>query len=573
MGVTVARTAGFCWGVRRAVDLVITELKRGRKPFSVFGPLVHNPSVMEALAERGVSVCTDPDSLEGGTLFLRTHGVTLGEREWLESLPVTVRDLTCPRVDRVLELARKKKREGYRIVILGDSGHQEVIALRSNAGEDSVVISGSGEIGRLPDLEKPFLLSQTTQSNECFIRTLEELRVRFPGIESECTICESTARRQAELRELCPKADCVVVVGGNESANTARLVQTAAEEGLPVIHVEKHTELDSEKLQDFHNILVTAGASTPNWSIRKVRERLLEIQGIRGSGRIRTLFRNMIFANLHIPPIALIVGAAGSRLIGGDSWRLSILSSSLLLFAFHTLTAVFESTVSRFASQKRQDFVLGNRRLLAVCALIAMGTAMVLSVSLGLEWMAVTGLSALFFLVYSLPLLLRRSLLPEGLRRVPGSRDILFALGWAVLLAFLPALTLSVTPSLWVILIWPVSLFLLFLARSIFVDLVDLQGDALMGLDTIPLSLGAKRSRMLLLACAGFCSLIQIASVALAVLPIAALGFLVAPMWLFAGLVMLERSALPTELAVRTVADGSLLMAGLIPFVMSGITV
>jgi 4-hydroxy-3-methylbut-2-enyl diphosphate reductase len=527
---------------------------------------------MEALAERGVKVCDDPEALSGGTLFLRTHGVTLSEREWLESLPVTVRDLTCPRVGRALTLAGLRHEEGYRIVILGDPGHQEVIALRSCAGEDSLVISGPDDVDGLPDLEKPFLLSQTTQSTDLFAETLKALERRFPEVDSECTICGSTGRRQAELRELCPKADCVVVVGGRQSANTARLVQIAKEEGLPVIHVESHNELDHGSIREYRNILVTAGASTPNWSIRKVREKLLEIQGEGGSGRMRTLIRNLVFANLHLIPIALIVGAAGSRLIGGASWRLSIASSSLLLFSFHTLTAVFESTVSKFASQKRQEFVLRNRGLLAVCAIVAMIAAIVMSVHVGLEWAAVTGVATMLFLVYSLPLLKGRSLLPEGLRRVPGSRDMLFALGWAVLLALLPALTLSAVPSLRVTLIWPASLFLLFLARSIFVDLVDLQGDALLGLDTIPLSLGAARSRMLLLFCAVLSSLIQVTAVITGVLPLEALGFLAAPVWLLSGLVMLERSALPTELSVRIAADGSLFLAGLVPFVLSSVT-
>jgi len=569
MGVFVARTAGFCWGVRRAVDRVITELKKGRKPFSVYGPLVHNPSVMEALAERGVSICSDPAKLNGGTLFLRTHGVTLEERRWLNSLSVRIKDLTCPRVGRALAIARGRNRDGYSVIILGEPGHQEVKALRSCAGDRSIVISGPIEAAELTGLARPFLLSQTTQSTENFDETLKVLKKRFPDLESVSTICDSASRRQAELRELCPRADCVVVVGGRQSANTSLLARIAAEEGLPVFHVESHNELNADDLEGFRNILVTAGASTPNWCIRKVREKLLEIQGIRGSGRIRTLIRNLIFANFHIPPIALIVGVAGSRLLGGAGWRLSIFCSALVLFAFHTLTAVFESTMSRFASQKRQEFVMRNRGMLVSVALLSLAGSLLLSLSLSTVWMIVLGLSVLLFLLYSLPLMLRKKLLPGGLRMIPGSRDVLFALGWAFLLALLPALTLIGSHRLPEILVWPASLFLLFLARSIFLDLVDLQGDALMGLDTIPLSLGAERSRKMLLVCAFLSSLIQILSVLFGVMPPAALGFLAAPVWLTTGLVMLERSALPTELAVRTVADGSLLVAGLVPFTLS----
>jgi 4-hydroxy-3-methylbut-2-enyl diphosphate reductase IspH len=108
MSVITARTAGFCWGVRRAVDMVLAELRKSEGPFAVYGELVHNPQVLEALEERGVSLCKDPCSMPSGTLFLRTHGTPVEEKERLSSLPMHIRDLTCPRVGRVLSLARRE---------------------------------------------------------------------------------------------------------------------------------------------------------------------------------------------------------------------------------------------------------------------------------------------------------------------------------------------------------------------------------------------------------------------------------------------------------------------------------
>ena len=119
MSVIIARTAGFCWGVRRAVDLVLAELRRGEGPYAVYGELVHNPQVLKALEERGVSVCVDPCEMHSGTLFLRTHGTTVEQRERLTSLPVRIRDLTCPRVGRVLSLAKKACASGRDVIILG----------------------------------------------------------------------------------------------------------------------------------------------------------------------------------------------------------------------------------------------------------------------------------------------------------------------------------------------------------------------------------------------------------------------------------------------------------------------
>ena len=120
MSVITARTAGFCWGVRRAVDMVLAELRKGNDPYAVYGELVHNPQVLRALEERGVSISTSPEDMDQGTLFLRTHGTVLERRRQLNRLPLKIRDLTCPRVGRVLAIAKKKSREGYDIIVLGD---------------------------------------------------------------------------------------------------------------------------------------------------------------------------------------------------------------------------------------------------------------------------------------------------------------------------------------------------------------------------------------------------------------------------------------------------------------------
>jgi (E)-4-hydroxy-3-methyl-but-2-enyl pyrophosphate reductase len=186
MSVTVARSAGFCWGVRRAVDLVLAELKKGKGPFRVLGPLVHNPQVLQALADRGVKCLGELDGISGGVLFLRTHGTPVEERQALEGLDSRIRDLTCPRVGRALSLAGSRRAAGYDIVILGDSGHTEVHALRSyGGGESAHVIAGRQDVASLPDLAKPFLISQTTQDTTVFTSTAEAMRSRFPELELE----------------------------------------------------------------------------------------------------------------------------------------------------------------------------------------------------------------------------------------------------------------------------------------------------------------------------------------------------------------------------------------------------
>ncbi len=569
MSVTVARSSGFCWGVRRAVDLVLAELKRGKGPFRVVGPLVHNPLVLEALSERGVEFCRDPVGTEGGILFLRTHGTTLEERRELsKNSSVKLKDLTCPRVGRALSAAGSMRAKGFGVLILGDPGHQEVRALRSYAGgDDAFVIQGPGDVGSLPDIPKPFLLSQTTQDSELFARTVEALLVRFPNLKWENTICESTASRQTELRELFPKADCVVVVGGRESANTSRLAAIARERGLPAFQVETAEDLDPHVIGGYRRIVLTAGASTPSWAIRRVLGRLQEIQGTRVRAAYRIL-RGLVFPNLHILLTALLLGLAGGSMIGRERWHWLIPSivSALVLFALHNFNAMLESGLSRVESEERQVFIRRRLRSMAAMSFAALCAAVWLSFGLNAVFGIVYGLSLALYAFYSSPLLGGNKLPPGGLRAIPGSRDILFALGWVVLLCLLPAAGDRIgggteVPSAGVA-VWSIHLLFLFLGRSLMMDLVDLQGDAMVGRDTIPLALGIRNSKVLLKVFIGAPVVFTGAAVAGGLLPVGALFALVGNAWLLAGYSGISRTPFPGELVTRLAGDGALFAAG-----------
>ncbi|MCK5786923.1 MAG: 4-hydroxy-3-methylbut-2-enyl diphosphate reductase [Candidatus Sabulitectum sp.] len=571
MSVIVAKTAGFCWGVRRAVDSVVTEIKMGEGPFRVYGPLVHNPQVIEALKDRGVGTSPEPWDESGGTLFLRTHGVTLEERDRLRKLPLKLKDLTCPRVGRALAIATKMSKLGYDVIIFGDSGHHEVKAILSCAGSSGRVVSSVEDACSLPELEKPFLLVQTTQNCEAFAEILSLLQARWPEIESSNTICDSTARRQGELRALLGKADAVVVVGGSHSANTERLASIAGETGLPVFKVETHTELDPNALGQYRRVLLSAGASTPGWSIRKVRERLLEIQGeSKGSGWIRTLFRSMIFSGVHIPLIAVVIALAQGGTLGGSGWATAGFAAGLLLWSFTNFTAVLECRQVTMTSQKRQEFIRSHEPVILTLALLSLIGAGILSSTLGTTWIVWTGVATIFCFLYALPLL-RKSQFFDLLRTIPGSREIMFTLAWSFLVCILPAVSLAGLDFSLRLFIWPVSLAFLFFSRSLFLDLVDLQGDALLGMDTLPLHLGAVRCRKILLTSATAGGLVQFIAVLLGKFQWCALGFVAAPVVLIWAYLYLEKESFPSELSVRVISDGSLAVAGLIPYLLCSI--
>jgi len=568
LSVITARTAGFCWGVRRAVDMVLAELKEGNDPYSVYGELVHNPQVLNALEERGVSICMTPENMKHGTLFLRTHGTTMEKRRELDRFPVKIRDLTCPRVGRVLAIARKKSREGHSIVILGDHSHQEVKSILSYAGKGAQVISGPEEIDALTGISRPYLLSQTTQNTETFEKTRIALMEKYPELEYSFTICNSTQLRQDELRRLCGRIDCVVVVGGKNSANTARLAEIARAEGLPAYHIEAFDELDADELKKYEDVLLTAGASTPSWSIRKVREKLLEIQGgSHGTGRVRRYLRNIIFGNFHILPVTFILGAAGACILSIGNWLMQVMAASLFLYAVHTVTGVLESGYSHPSGLRRQEFLRTHRMILIIISLMAFAGSLVLSVFLNPIWPVVLGVMLLAFLLYSMPLI-RKSYPFKGLRAISGSRDLMFAGAWSFLLAFLPGyISASDTISPGTV-IWAAALFFLFLSRCLLTDLVDLQGDALMGMDTIPVRAGKSRSVLLFWMCFSLASVLLITSIVLNYLPASTSAFLPGLLSLAAGFIILGKTSFPSELAKRAIADGSLFAAGVFPVIV-----
>ncbi len=565
MSVITAHTAGFCWGVRRAVDMVLAELKKGDSPFAVYGELVHNPQVLRALEERGVSICMTPENMNLGTLFLRTHGTTLARRKQLKLLPLRIRDLTCPRVGKAIAIARKKKSEGYDVIILGDPSHQEVRSILSYGGERARVISGPDEISGLSGISRPFLLSQTTQNTETFEKTKIALRKKYPDLEYAFTICNSTSLRQDELRKMCDVVDCVVVVGGRNSANTARLLEIACEQGLPSYHIETHAELDADELKKYENVLLTAGASTPSWSIRKVREKLLEIQG----GSLRTgviwkLVQNTIFGNFHVLPLTFVLGAAGACILNITNWLMPVMVASLFLYGVHTVTSVLESRYSHPSRLRRQEFIRSHHTLFTVTALMAFSASLTLSVFLNPLWPAVLGVMLALFLIYSLPLI-RKAYPFRGLRSIPGSRDLMFAGAWSFLLAFLPGYISAgkaITPGT---ILWAAALFFLFLSRCLLTDLVDLQGDALMGMDTIPIHAGRFMSVRLFWLCSSLASVLIGAGIASDYLPLSAVAFFPGPLFLAVGFLILAKTPFPSELSKRLIADGSLFTAGVLP--------
>lgn len=276
MKVIVAGSAGFCWGVRRAVERARAEAARSPGPVFTDGPLIHNEHMIRRLREEGIVETDRPETLEGGTLIIRAHGIPPDRRQALRALPLRLVDATCPDVARIQGIVRKHAAAGFDIVIFGDDGHAEVLGLLGFAAGRGRVVTSAKAVAGLPPLGKVCLVSQSTQFPSDYGQVADAVRARYPGAVVFDTICEATKSRQDEIRELAGRVDAFVVVGGRQSANTLRLAELAATL-RPAFHVQSARELDPAALAGVRTIGLTAGASTPASVIEEVRRALEEL--------------------------------------------------------------------------------------------------------------------------------------------------------------------------------------------------------------------------------------------------------------------------------------------------------
>ena len=269
MKVNVARTAGFCMGVSRAVSLAEKEAKSVGEVYTL-GELIHNRQVVCELAAAGVKVATDLP--ESGTVIIRAHGVELALRQKLSSLGVRVVDATCPHVVSSQDKIASYSFSGGTVVISGDSEHPEVRGLCGYAQGKVIVVD---TLQKLESLELPqnfLLISQTTFSKNIFQQMEFYVAANFPHAVIVNSICNATELRQKEVAKLASESDLLVVVGGKHSANTLRLVEIGVSAGRRVIHVETAAELNAQDFDALERVSVTAGASTPASAIAEVVE-------------------------------------------------------------------------------------------------------------------------------------------------------------------------------------------------------------------------------------------------------------------------------------------------------------
>ncbi len=573
MRVKVAKTAGFCMGVRRAMDILL-DAANGKNDGKVYtdGPLIHNPQVLEYLEKRGIHIVNGQTDLSKSTVIIRAHGITPTRRKEIGNTGAKVCDATCPHVMRVQSVIKKYAAQGYSTIIVGDKGHAEVIGLLGFAEGKGHVVQDLEEIEHLPPMEKVCIVAQTTQDRYMFKEAIERIKKRFSNCESFETICSSTYKRQEEIISLSKSVDAMIVVGGRGSANTTRLVKICESQRTPTFHVETDNELDIDRLKEYETIGVTAGASTPNWMIKRVVEKVHSYK-ISKYGKLFLGLKNVtsffIGSCTYAGLGAASLGYASAALLGIQP-RLSFsLIAALFTFSMQVLNHFANKEAVALNEPARAKFYERKQTLFVGLGIAGAVASSILGFILSKSIFFCIFLASLFGIFYRLEIIpksLSRIIRYRSLEQIPGSKEIFYGIAWAVSTALIPFLgaNKSFMPSLVIAISFAFSLAFI---RAVVLDIRDIQGDRILGKETIPIAIGKERTKTLLFA------ITALITILLSVSPFlgwtTTLGYYLLPCVAYAcGYQYLFLKRMVSEgLILETIADFNFILAGIIAFI------
>jgi len=277
MKLYIAKSAGFCFGVKRAMDMALKAAKKEPKQLYTLGPLIHNPQAVEFLRGLGVKAKDRIENIPKGTVIFRSHGVSLGDLKKAKKKGLHIIDATCPIVKKAQFFATYLHRQGYAVLIVGEAYHPEVEAIKSYLDE-GVVVDDARAVQKLGPWEKLGIIAQTTQSFNLFKEVVTASLERAREVRVFNTICHATMTRQKEALEIAKKVDGMIVVGGYNSGNTQRLVAICKEIQPQTHPIETAEEINPKWLEKCEKIGLTAGASTPSWIIKEVEEEIRRLK-------------------------------------------------------------------------------------------------------------------------------------------------------------------------------------------------------------------------------------------------------------------------------------------------------
>jgi 4-hydroxy-3-methylbut-2-enyl diphosphate reductase len=498
MEIKLAKTAGFCMGVRRAVDIVldIAQHETSRRIYT-YGPLIHNPQTIELLKNRGVMPIENIEEIkdrENSILIIRAHGIAPAERKIIKESGVKIIDATCPKVGYVQSIIKKHAALDYTVAIVGDKEHPEVDGLLGYTGGSGIILSTLDDVDRLSSINKICVVAQTTQDSENYGKIVEKIKNIYPYAIIFNTICSSTEQRQAEVIAMAGEMDAMFIVGGKNSANTRRLSDLAQKQQRPSFHIETPTEMENINFGPYNRIGVSAGASTPNWIIDRVMDKIMEGQSrkLKKIGNLLNLWISAIKTDVYS---ALGAGCLclACMMLQGVPVRLSFIAiASFFVYAMHVLNRLLGLKPAGLIGSYREETYHRHGKIIFYTALASILIALVLAFNNSV-------LPFIFLFVISLAgVLYNMRILPKkwhfrSLKDLPGSKNTFMSIAWGIVAAILPALSKDYSFHAGLIVAFCFIFGIVFI-RSAMSDILEIQSDKLIGQETIPVFFGKTRT-------------------------------------------------------------------------------
>mgnify|MGYP001194056008 CR=1 FL=1 len=279
MKIIVAQHRGFCYGVKRAVDMAHACVDNEGQTYTL-GPIIHNPQMVDRLANQGIKMAHTLEEIEQGTVIIRSHGVGPNTYTAANDKGLHIVDATCPHVKKAQQAAKELVEKDYHVIIIGEKKHPEVKSIFEWSGNKAEIIETIEEAQNLAFQERLGVVAQTTFASDAFQDIVEILRTKTNDLNIQRTICTATDLRQQAALELAKKVDIMIVIGGRNSANTTHLADLCMQSGCQTYHIEIAEELQQEWFNGVELVGITAGASTPDWLIEEVYNKMQEMNEV-----------------------------------------------------------------------------------------------------------------------------------------------------------------------------------------------------------------------------------------------------------------------------------------------------
>lgn len=567
-------------GVRRALNIALETIsnKNTNETIFTYGPLIHNKQVVELLESRGVNIINTPSDLKkynnsNSTVIIRSHGISPHVKQELIAIGANLCDATCPRVTRVQSIIKKYYDNKYDIIIIGDKGHAEVEGLLGFTDNNGHVISTYEDALKLPQFKKVCVVGQTTQDEKTFVEITNILKQKYSEIEIFDTICDSTSMRQKELEELSIISDAIIVVGGKNSANTARLANIVKAKGTPSFHVETADEITKNQLENYDRISITAGASTPNWVFQEVVEKVTDIQKRKEPFWKRSLLsieQGILKSNVFLSLGAISLTYTSCILQGIRPRFLYLLLSFLYIFSMHALNQFTEHATIGFNYPGKKHFYDRHSKILITSGILSGIFSILLAMDISYTVFIILCLATLMGIIYQAKIIPDKWInifKYQKLKDIPASKDIFLALAWVLVIVIFPLLGAGIREIKIHTLVATIFTFTLIFIRSVLYGIKEVQGDRMIGKETLPILMGEKNSGILINALSIFLFTSLLLSSLTGEIPSIGFYLLIIPLCILIYNYYYKKIVLTGNL-FDFVIDSCFLLAGLITFLV-----